>query len=297
MNEFELFLSLVFGGWRTKDKQQGDKSESEVKFRQISEAYDTLQNPEKRKIYDHLGKQAAAKCAAEGAKKCRVSAEELDFLFGSTRPGSRLGSCSDKLFGGLGKDLDLEQLFHAVHDNSCQRKRQRTQQKASASPFALARGKTVTVHGLFEAVELNGKKAQVQGYDVAKGRYDVKIRGEGPAISVKPERITQHCSVAIHGLTAQPQLNGLTADVVGFQPDTGKYAATLRRGKGSAMIFISPRNCILEAGTCIRLQGLSNPDLNGKMARVVEADLDAGRYLVQCSDGLELQVEYENALC
>jgi len=235
----------------------------------------------REKTYDHFGKQVA------GAKTTRISAEELDFLFKSSIPGSRLPGCSDKLFGGLGKDLDLEKLFRAVNtDDGCQRKRQR---KTSPTPFTLPRGKMVTVHGLVEAVGHNGKKAQVQGYDAAKGRYDVKMRGDGPVICVRPENIT------IHGLTAQPQLNGLTADIVGFQQDTGNYAAVLR--KGSAMIYISPRNCLLDGGTCIRLRDLSNEDFNGKMARILEADLDAARYRVQCCDGTEIRVKYDNVLC
>ena len=40
------------------DKAKGDKKQSEEKFKQISEAYAVLSNPEKKKEYDEFGSQA-----------------------------------------------------------------------------------------------------------------------------------------------------------------------------------------------------------------------------------------------
>ena len=100
-------------------------------------------------------------------------------------------------------------------------------------------------------------------YDAETGRYDVKMRADGAVISVKPEKLTQHCAITIRGLAAQPQLNGCLADIVGFQPESGNYVAILRRG--SRMISISPRNCTLVGGTYVKILGLPSGDKLDKL--------------------------------
>ncbi|CAE6916593.1 unnamed protein product [Symbiodinium sp. CCMP2592] len=271
-----LRTSLAFGNFLSLNGQD-KKSEFEAKFKHIAEAYDTLHNPEKRKVYDSTGRNNMPL-----GSKNEIRAEllaQLEFLLRNSFPNSRLLGFGDKLRRGLGANPDVERLIRSVHRDA-QHKHRR---KSSPSPFVLPHGKMVTVHGLRQAVELNGKKAQIQGYDASTRRYDVKMRG-GPMICVKRENITQQCRVTVHGLVVQ--------DIVGYQPDTGNYAAILR--KGSAMIHISPKNCILEAGTCIMLRGVSE-EHDGKMACVLEAD--AGCYRVRCCDGQEIRVKYESGLC
>lgn len=80
---------------------------------------------------------------------------------------------------------------------------------------------------------------------------------------------------------------------MGFE--AGRYLVMLPNS--DAVLTLKPGNAILRAGTCVRLQGLSPLDLNGKMALICEVDLDAGRYSVECADGRQIRVRCENALC
>ena len=62
----------------------------------------------------------------------------------------------------------------------------------------LNRGVKLLVQGLKAAPELNGTKATISGFDDERGRYIVKIEGQGRAKALKPE----NC-----GLAFQPSLH------------------------------------------------------------------------------------------
>ena len=106
--------------------RQEDRGDSGVKFKRVCEAYDTLNNPEKRKIYDHFGKQGVQQTLSQGVKS-RNTVDEL-LLLGTGLHGQQLSSSSAKLFERLRQDLDIERLIRAVNTDD------RCQQEASASP-------------------------------------------------------------------------------------------------------------------------------------------------------------------
>eukprot|EP00441_Pelagodinium_beii_P034194 CAMPEP_0197648634 /NCGR_PEP_ID=MMETSP1338-20131121/27873_1 /TAXON_ID=43686 ORGANISM="Pelagodinium beii, Strain RCC1491" /NCGR_SAMPLE_ID=MMETSP1338 /ASSEMBLY_ACC=CAM_ASM_000754 /LENGTH=340 /DNA_ID=CAMNT_0043222671 /DNA_START=102 /DNA_END=1124 /DNA_ORIENTATION=- len=300
------------------DKNQDNKEEAEENFKRVTEAYDTLRDVEKRKIYDQVGKeglQGSFNGAGDaGFQGQGVTAEQAEMIFGSLFGGSKGGRQSSGttriVFGGPGDfggegmagmagmpgdAIDLESLFQSMGMGgipSRQAKRQRSQRP---SPCALVQGKTVALHGLSKATEHNGKSGEVLSYDEARGRYEIQVE-DGPVIWVRPTNLTQRCSVEIQGLHSKPELNGRRAELLGFDDKAGRYIA-LSQGTSPAMLSLQPGNCIVDQGTAVRLHGLSSDSYNGAQARVLSVDRAAGRYHVQCKDGKQIKVKYENIFC
>ncbi len=77
------------------DKAKGDKKQAEEKFKQISEAYAVLSNPEKKKEFDEFGSQAF---------KQKFSQEDIfrGFDFGDIFGDGASESIFSRIFGGQG---------------------------------------------------------------------------------------------------------------------------------------------------------------------------------------------------
>ncbi|CAJ1354385.1 unnamed protein product [Effrenium voratum] len=248
----------------------------------VGEAYDVLHDPSKRNVYDKL--------------ECREDVSVGCLRFVTKRHLSTLSECRPF---GFAQELDFERVFHAVTTPPATPVARApttptTPTTPLAGPFgscAVPRGATVVLHGFSKTVEHNGCRAKVQGYNATKGRYDLMMDC-GSTVCVRPENMTQRCTVAIHGLTSRPELNGQSAEVLGFDAAQGRYLVALRGDTAR----LRPSNAILGESTCVRLQGLNN-NFNGRMGRVLEVDRRSEQYDVECGDGQRIRVKYENALC
>ena len=156
-------------------------------------------------------------------------------------------------------------------------------------------GHQVVVHGLSNSAAHNGKSGKVRGFEQQRGRYQVQL-DDGSNLSVRPENLTQLCTVSVHGLTSKPELNGSSGRIVGMDSTSGRYVVIVQAA-APTVVRLQPSNCILDPGVCVRLRNLSREELNGQRAQVLDVDHSAGRYEVQLPEGRQIRVKFENVVC
>ena len=54
-------------------------------------------------------------------------------------------------------------------------------------------------HGWFSRQEHNGKRGHVNGFDAQRSRYEVRLEDNHGVIHVRPENLTQQCTVKVPG--------------------------------------------------------------------------------------------------
>merc|ERR1719401_664487 len=159
--------------------------------------------------------------------------------------------------------------------------------------FAIKPGAAVVVQGLESKPEHNGKTGQILKFDKSRGRYDVEVNGT--TLSLRPRNLTQNCTVELVNLENKPALNGSSGEIYNYDPVAGRYMVLV--DNPPVAVSLQRGTCLLKPGTCVVVTGLSNEQFNGQMGQIVNVDRQAARYTVQCQNGREIKIKYDNVLC
>jgi len=280
------------------DRNHGNEVQAGEDFKIISEAYGTLSDADKRKTYDQYGKDGPQ--GQEGG----VSSEQAEALFrnlfgGGGMPG-RMPNGGNTPFvfmsgggsaGGLGADLDIGDIFQGLLGSQG-----RARQSVRQSPaHALPAGTAVVIRGLSSAQMHNGKTGRVKTFDAPRCRYLVAVENDSSVLALKPQSLTQQCSIEVTGLESKPELNGKIGDIFNYDAENGRYMVLLQQPPTA--IALQRANCLLKAGTRVTLDGLSNDKFNSQMAQIVAVHRSDGRYTVHCQNGEQIKVKYDKVLC
>eukprot|EP00913_Durusdinium_trenchii_P028198 g26436.t1 len=199
-----------------KKKWDGARGECEEAFKRITEAYDVLHDPQKRKSYDSRCGQAFQGPAAE-----------LERMFGHH---PLMESCG----GAYGEDIDFEKIFHAVNSE-----KHAVKGCGQAVVGVIPRNTAVILHSLSKTVQFNGREATVRTFDPSTGRYHLLM--DGSAICVKPWNLTQKCSAFCRDTMGEGSPD---VTIVGF--DAGCY---LVKTPSAEVGRLKPRELVLKEGT------------------------------------------------
>jgi len=276
------------------DKNPENKETAEASFKKVTQAYEVLRDPEKRKRYDTFGPDGPE--GADPGVHGGVSRSQADDIFNAFFGGPTWGPKGGDLFSS---PRDYGDPFVSLFGEDPSRftfdapgRPKRAAPPSHAKPL----GASVVVRGLTKAPEHNGRSAQICRWDEGRERYDVQL-DEGDMLSLRPGSVVQLCAVEVTALTGRPELNGLRGRIFGFDEARGRYRVFL--DGLAAAIALQPANCVLlEEGVRVMLRGLSSsPELNGQMAQVRGVERASSRYTVCSRDGRCVKVKFDNVIC
>jgi curved DNA-binding protein CbpA len=253
------------------DKNSGNKEEAEENFKRIAEAYSVLSDPQKRNTYDWMGKEGL-QSAGFG-----ISPEEARALY---KAALGIGGL---LFGLAGMAIRSSR--------GARQPRQSTQ--APLLPYTMRCGTKVIVRDLTTQSELNGKTGLISKFHESSETYDVDF--DGTTISLRPQNLTQQCSMEVVGLENGLALNGSCGEICNYDAGRGRYTVSV--GKPVLTLSLQRGNCLLGPGTCVVLTGLADEKFTGQMAQILSVDRDADQYLVKCQNGEEIAIPYDSVVC
>lgn len=316
------------------DKNPDNKVQAEENFKVITEAYEVLHDPQKRQSYDQFGKQGL-QGGGSGSPGGGVSFQHADEIFkaffggndpfsmffgddggagpsgkggmrmGGMPGGSRVMFSSGGMPGGSGMGGMPAGMFDMASMGGMGGMmggkgmgKGHQQHAAPPPPHAMPSGTRVVVRDLAKAQEHNGKTGRIAGWDAANSRYEVELENEA-TLSLRPANLTQQCDVKIVGIESQPEMNGQTGSIFNYQEAQGRYMVRLKQkmSNGRDVIGLQLANVILPNGTRVVTQGLTKEEFNGQMAQIVHIDQEALRYTVQCQNGKQIKIKFDNVLC
>lgn len=294
------------------DKNPDSREDSERKFKAISEAYNVLSDPERRREYDcqdfaGCRSYAGAGCSPDAAEEMfrrmfghtGVSAPEgAGGVFGSKRSPFGTFAANDPIGKGAGLGMDglLSGIFggtFGVPSSGCAD----TTPCSERAPCVLPGGAAVVVHGLQRSAAYNGKRGTIMDFDALRTRYTVSFE-DGTMLMLRPRNLTHSCGVEVEvsGLVHKPELNGKAGMIGSYDGEVGRYVVALDHHPERSL-SLARANCILGLGTCVVLEGLTSHRYNGQLAQITHVDRSAGRYTVRCHDGEEINVKFDKVVC
>merc|ERR1719254_138404 len=118
------------------------------------------------------------------------------------------------------------------------------------------------VRDLAKAQEHNGKSGKIAGWNSSSSRYEVEIDNGEQTLSLRPANLTQTCSVEIHGVESQGDLNGQPGQIINYNDEQKRYVVKLKNkmSNGRDVIGLKAENVILTRGTRVVIQNLSKEE-------------------------------------
>lgn len=250
------------------DKNPEGKEKAEENFKKITEAYEVLNDAEKRKSYDQFGKASLNGGGGGGPGGGGVSFAEADQIFkaffGGNDPFSMFFDGDEdgpgKFFGGGGPGGGARVVFGMPGSS---------------------RGGGMHGGGMpFDLGGMGGMPGMMPGMGGMGGMGKGFGKGAPPKKAAPPPAYAMPSSteVVVRDLKAQEH-NGKRGRISGWDGAKGRYEVEII-GEDNQTLSLKPAN--LTQACSVQLTGIeSQPELNGQTAKIVNYIESQGRYMIQ----------------
>ena len=272
------------------DKNPDHREVAEKRFKEISEAYAILSDPEKKNLYDRFGKAGLDSSGGSSAGASDHHRFFQHFMRSQFNPHphshSRGGSFHDE--EAFGEDFFADFLgggfdgFPGPRRGGCGGGPRRTREPERPTTPRSSPDTPVFLHSLVSAAKFNHMTAKIISFDEFNGRYKVRLDDTEEEISVKAGNFSQLIKlVKIGKILDRPEISDQTGTIVNFNPQTNRYGVKLRSGN---FLSLEISQFIIPQGTCAFISGLENsPQFNDQACFV--GQYEAGRYTVEIGEG------------
>lgn len=288
------------------DKNPDDRERAEDKFKRVTEAYEVLHDPDKRKDYDVSGSipgfggfegfpsRGAGTSGPSGRRNGSpgngMSYQHADDLFkmffgGGTDSDPFSGLFADAAgpFGGVGSNGGFGP--HSSPYGGANR--------YNGSGMSGMSGKSgMPGHSRFTFGDSSPSAARA-GYSAMGFGNDDRDRRRQSGLALPTHVVQKGTDVMVFGLTKSTEHNGKVGKVIGWDDIAGRYDVD---GASFGTISLRPHN-VLQLCT-LELCGIdSRPELNGRIGEVFSYDESNKRYMVRLvKPNVSVAIEHGNCI-
>jgi len=284
----KVYRKLAFK-WHP-DKNIDNIELAENNFKNISEAYEVLSEPQKRRIYDQVGKDGLKNTGgvarydfgnAQNLFKQFFNNSDIFENIINTKHKSKFVSNIEK---EIGLDID-DLLFGKI------RKKRRKNNVYLIKTF-LENKTEVIIDGLIHKSYLNGETGKIVSYNSDKHRYTLNIKNDviDENVSIGESNIIQKIyNIKLKNIIKNPELNDKIGNIIGWDA----YKRRIQVKLDDCVANVKINNILYPINTLVYIKNLeNNVYYNNKLGKVVS--YSDSKYILNLYNNMNVRIHSDN---